>query len=176
MSSPLGSVDPGGLGLPFYRSIMPTWTYSVTALEQAKQLEPRWCSTHRCRPFAILRNVRIIPVRPALFSIDCCYLSFIHRPLHACSGEDPCAAPEQQLILQKRRQKKNVPTNPTVPCWSLQVWACLPPSCHTGREGRAGGVARWRTEAAPACLLLLQLPPVSIRATWPAQAIGIQRI
>lgn len=49
------------------------------------------------------------------FLIDSYNLSFIHRLLRECYEEDPCAAPEQQLILQAKTPY------PTVPCFSLLV-------------------------------------------------------
>lgn len=42
-------------------------------------------------------------------------MSFIHRAVHECYKEDPCAAPEQQLILQAKTPY------PTGPRFSLLV-------------------------------------------------------
>lgn len=59
-----------------------------------------------------------------------------------------------ELPLPKQ-QKNTISHSSQLLC--VGPWRCGCALCHTGRGGRARGVARWGTKAAPACLL--HLPP-----------------
>lgn len=88
------------------------------------------------------------------FLIELCHFWFIHRAVHECYEEDPCAAHEQQLTLQAKTKNPY----PTVPCFSLLVPAGVgvPPVTlaeEAGQEVLPGGGPRLHPPAFSVFLL-----------------------